>query len=100
MLHLTLCSGPLWDKSGWDDAFGAEAWFERKTAARGRWTKLRPIFRSSDFVRNSGMPAPTASRMLRVSRDNETLTVLSAARGRRPALLAFAKLLRVAEGNK
>ena len=62
------------------------------------WIFGKPIFRSSDFVRNSGIPAPTASRILRVLRDSDMLAVLSEARGRRPALLAFARLLRLAEG--
>ena len=64
------------------------------------WIFGKPIFLSSDFVGNSGIPAPTASRLLRVLRDSDMLTVLSAARGRRPALLAFTKLLRVAEGSE
>ena len=64
------------------------------------WIFTKPVFRSSDFVGNSGIPTPTASRILRVLRDSDMLTVLSAARGRRPALLAFTKLLRVAEGSE
>ena len=64
------------------------------------WIFAKPIFRSSDFVGNSGIPAPTASRILRVLRDSDMLTVLSAARGRRPALLAFIRLLRLAEGSE
>jgi len=63
------------------------------------WIFGKPIFRSSDFVRNSGIPAPTASRILRVLRDGDMLTVLREARGRRPAMLAFSRLLRVAEGG-
>lgn len=42
------------------------------------WIFGKPIFRSSDFVRNSGIPY---------------------ARGRRPAILAFSRLLLVAEGR-
>ena len=64
------------------------------------WIFAKPVFRSSDFVGNSGIPTPTASRILRVLRDSDMLTVLSAARGRRPALLAFTKLLTVAEGSE
>ena len=64
------------------------------------WIFAKPIFRSSDFVGSSGIPAPTASRILRVLRDSDMLTVLSAARGRRPALLAFSRLLRLAEGSE
>ncbi len=62
------------------------------------WIFEKPIFRSSDFVGNSGIPAPTASRILRVLRDSDMLDTLSEARGSRPALLAFTRLLRLAEG--
>ena len=62
------------------------------------WIFGKPIFRSSDFVANSGIPTPTASRILRVLRDSDILTVVSEASGRRPALLAFTRLLRLAEG--
>ena len=64
------------------------------------WIFGKPIFRSSDFVGSSGITAPTASRILRVLRDSDMLTVLSPARGRRPALLAFSRLLRLAEGSE
>ena len=64
------------------------------------WIFGKPIFRSSDFVRNSEIPSPTASRMLRVLRESDMLIVLSQARGSRPALLAFDRLLRVAEGSR
>ena len=64
------------------------------------WIFGRPIFRSSDFVGNSGIPRPTASRLLRMLRDGKVLDVLREARGRRPALLAFSRLLRVAEGSE
>ena len=64
------------------------------------WIFGKPIFRSSDFVRNSGIPSPTASRILRVLRDSDMLTVVSEARGRRPALMAFSRLLSVAEGGE
>ena len=64
------------------------------------WIFGKPIFRSSNFVRNSGIPSPTASRILRVLRDSDMLAVLREARGRRPAILAFSRLLRVAEGSE
>ena len=63
------------------------------------WIFGKPIFRSSDFVRNSGIPSATASRILRVLRDSDLLAVVRDARGRRPAILAFSRLLRVAEGR-
>ena len=64
------------------------------------WIFGKPVFLSSDFVGNSGIPSPTASRILRVLRDSGLLTVITEARGRRPALLAFFRLLRVAEGSE
>ncbi len=64
------------------------------------WIFGKPVFRSSDFVKNSGIPMPTASRILRVLRDSDMLAVVSEARGRRPALLAFTKLLQAAEGSE
>ncbi len=60
----------------------------------------RPIFQSADFVKHAGIPAPTASRILKVLRENGMLTVLSEASGRRPALLSFDRLLRIAEGDE
>ena len=53
------------------------------------WIFAKPIFRSSDFVGNSEIPAPTASRALRVLRDSGLLAVLSEACGRRSSLLSF-----------
>ena len=64
------------------------------------WIFEKPIFNSSDFVRNSGIPAPTASRILRVLRDSDILAVGREARGRRPALLVFGRLILLAEGSK
>ncbi|MDD9994594.1 MAG: Fic family protein [Dehalococcoidia bacterium] len=61
------------------------------------WIFAKPIFRSSDFVRNSGIPVATASRILKILRDSEMLVVLTEARGRRPALLALGMLLSLAE---
>ncbi len=62
------------------------------------WIFEKPIFRSTDFVNNSDIPKPTAYRILKVLRDSEMLEVLRRSRGRRPALLGFRQLLRVAEG--
>ncbi len=64
------------------------------------WIFEKPIFRSSDFVANSGISFSTASRILRVLRNSDMLVVLSEARGSRPALLAFDRLLQLAEANE
>ena len=63
------------------------------------WIFGKPVFRSSDFVGNSGIPPQTASRLLKVLRDSGMLVVLTEARGRRPALLAFGRLLNLADGE-
>lgn len=64
------------------------------------WIFERPIFKSSDFVENSGIPTPTARRILMVLKDpeNDVLKVLEEGAGRRSATLAFAQLLNIAEG--
>lgn len=61
------------------------------------WIFERPIFRSSDFIAASGIPAPTARRFLAVLRDGEVLQVLLPGRGRRSAVLAFPDLLNIVE---
>ncbi len=58
-----------------------------------------PIFSTSDFTANSGIPKQTANRILRILRDNDMLRVLMAPRGRRPAILVFLELLNIAEGR-
>ena len=59
----------------------------------------RPIFRTTDFVKNSGIPEPTARHILRVLRGCGLLSELRKARGRQPAILAFADLLNIVEGR-
>jgi len=63
------------------------------------WMFARPIFKASDFVEASGIPRPTATRILRVVRDGGLLTDLRPAAGRRSAVLAFGRLLNIAEGR-
>ncbi len=64
------------------------------------WIFERPVFRSSDFVEASGIPAPTARRFLRVLEGDGVLKLIAPARGRRSGILAFADLLRIAEGRQ
>jgi Fic family protein len=64
------------------------------------WIFERPIFKSSDFVASSGVPAPTAKRILAVLRDAGVLRVLVEGSGRRPATLCFPELLNIAEGRE
>jgi hypothetical protein len=58
-----------------------------------------PIFKTSDFVASVDIPKPTATRILRVVREQGLLCDLRPASGRRPAVLTFPELLNVSEGR-
>jgi Fic family protein len=60
----------------------------------------RPIFRAADFVSQSKIPKPTASRFLKVFRDKGVLKVVKEGTGRRSSVLAFGELINIAEGRK
>jgi Fic family protein len=62
------------------------------------WVFERPIFKSSDFVRDSSIPKPTAQRILNVLKKEEILKDLQPGSGRRAATLAYPELLNIAEG--
>lgn len=64
------------------------------------WIFGRPIFKSSDFVASSGIPEPTAKRIVPALREAGVLRVLAAASGRRAATLCFPALLNIAEGRE
>jgi len=64
------------------------------------WLFAQPIFSSSDFIAVSAIPESTARRFLRLLRDEEILSQIQPASGSRPAILAFARLLEIAEGRK
>lgn len=63
------------------------------------WIFQRPIFATTDFAATAEIPRPTAGRILRILRDQGFLRELRPASGRRPAVLAFAALLNIAEGR-
>lgn len=63
------------------------------------WMFGRPIFKSTDFVANAGIPAPTAKRLLAVFRDNGLFSVLVEGRGRRNSVFALKSLLNATEGS-
>jgi Fic family protein len=63
------------------------------------WMFGKPIFKTTDFIQGSDVPKPTANRILRILRDEGLLLELRASSGRRPAVLAFGKLLNIAEGG-
>ena len=60
----------------------------------------RPIFKSTDFVANAGIPAATAKRLLAVFKAHGVFSVLVEGRGRRNAVFALKDLLNVAEGKE
>lgn len=64
------------------------------------WLFERPIFKSSDFVASSGIPEPTAKRIVSALRQGGVLRVLMEASGRRAATLYFPTLLNIAEGRE
>ena len=63
------------------------------------WFFVRPVFTASDFVSNAGISRPTASRILKLCRENKLLREIRPASGRRAAFLAFPELLNIAEGR-
>ncbi|HEX6036944.1 Fic family protein [Longimicrobium sp.] len=63
------------------------------------WIFAHPIFRTSVFVQGSGIPAATATRFVRVLRENGILREAVPASGRRAGLLVFPSLLNLAEGK-
>lgn len=64
------------------------------------WFFGRPIFKTPDFEESSGIPKPTARRIVKLAKEGGLLRELRPASGRRPAILAFNELLNIAEGRK
>ncbi len=62
------------------------------------WIFETPIFNSSGFTRTSGIPKATATRILRVLKEENVLEVWSEGRGSKPAVYAYVDLLNMAEG--
>ncbi len=58
------------------------------------------IFSSKQFVTMSGIPKPTALRILGLLREAGLLLILRVGRGRRPSIFAFSELLNIAEGRQ
>jgi len=59
----------------------------------------RPIFRTTDFVRTTGIHKPTAMGLLRQLKTTGILRELRPGSGRRPAVLCFSELINIAEGK-
>ena len=64
------------------------------------WIFGYPIFTSSHFVRDAGIPGPTARRFLRILREGEILKLAWPSSGRRASVLIFPELLNVSEGGE
>ncbi len=58
----------------------------------------RPIFKSSDFIRSTNIPKPTAQRILNLLKTEKILREIQPGKGRRAAILAYSELLNIAEG--
>ncbi|MFL5542427.1 MAG: Fic family protein [Longimicrobiaceae bacterium] len=63
------------------------------------WFFAHPIFRTSDFVASSGIPKPTANRLLLAARRGGLLDEFLPGGGRRAAILSFPELLVITEGR-
>ncbi|NEX18519.1 MAG: cell filamentation protein Fic [Halochromatium sp.] len=59
----------------------------------------RPVFASPHFIESSGIPKPTAQRILSLLRKAGVLRPIRKGSGRRPTIYAFPMLLNIAEGR-
>jgi len=59
----------------------------------------RPVFRSTDFVKRTGISKRTATRILGALVERGVLVPLREARGSTGAVLAFGDLLAITEGK-
>ena len=64
------------------------------------WIFRYPVFSSSSFVNEAGIPAPTSRRVLGALRESNILKVLEQGSGRRPAIFVFPDLPNAAEGKE
>lgn len=61
------------------------------------WIFRNPIFRSSDFVARTGIPEPTAHRIINALSKGGILKIMFPGGGRRSPIYSFPELLRIAE---
>ncbi|KJU86413.1 hypothetical protein MBAV_001393 [Candidatus Magnetobacterium bavaricum] len=54
--------------------------------------------KDSDFIKHSGIPKPTASRILSVMKEKNILSEIMPARGRRSSTFAYTRLVNIADG--
>lgn len=64
------------------------------------WMFETPVFQSTGFIKSASIPDPTARRILTALRDQGILHQIRPGRGRRPAVLALATLINIAEGRE
>ena len=62
------------------------------------WAFERPVFKSSDLMRSSNIPKPTAQRILNLLKKEGILRELQPGSGSRAATLVYPELLNIAEG--
>lgn len=58
------------------------------------------IFSSSQFIKNSKIPKPTATRILKVLQEHEIVQQLRPAKGRKSGIFAFFELLSITEAEQ
>ncbi len=61
------------------------------------WIFRQPVFSSTSFVRGTGIPVPSAHRILADLQRHSILEHISTASGSRPAIFAFPELLEIVE---
>lgn len=59
-----------------------------------------PVFSTPTFIRFSGIPKPTASRIVALLSQTDILRTIVAGKGRRSSIFCFRELLNIAEGAK
>jgi Fic family protein len=59
----------------------------------------RPVFDSSEFTGQKGIPTPTAHRILKLLKDEGLFRALRKSSGRQSAVFAFRELLNIVEGR-
>ena len=59
----------------------------------------RPIFKTTDFVTETGINKQTAMGLLRQLKEDDILKTLEESSGSRPAVLCFSRLVNIAEGK-
>lgn len=61
------------------------------------WIFQQPVFSSTNFAEGTGIPVPSAHRILVALQEHRILQNVSKASGSRPAILAFSELLEIIE---